>query len=295
MSAIYFTSPTDEAKLRGSERSYMGHIAGDALLTALTITDSHNYMSMEEDARQGVCNLLRVPESTYRFGRTFDPKHVHTTLIVAMSEEYFLMPTGEEMPVWTTGMNTVLSTGNDAMMLTARLHGQCEIHCYVEGPNRAWLADIIEQGRSTGLYRPEQGWEGVAEMLAKDDRDPVVCSYSVCDIFPSDECAIDTQMWHPEVDDETGDWLNEEEWYNMPPERQWDLCMEGLRKTSKEGCWLELTPEHWNWPDWHFRHPINGYHVRDVIRRGTTPPPRESQLQGVLDRLKAVDSGILGS
>jgi hypothetical protein len=40
----------------------------------------------------------------------------------------------------------------------ARLHGQCEVHGWVAGKNRAWLADIIETGRETAILRDDMGW-----------------------------------------------------------------------------------------------------------------------------------------
>ncbi|GAA4304598.1 hypothetical protein GCM10023178_11830 [Actinomadura luteofluorescens] len=40
------------------------------------------------------------------------------------------------------------------MRFLARLHAQCELHGYVEGPNRAWLADVIDQGPAAGVPAP---------------------------------------------------------------------------------------------------------------------------------------------
>lgn len=266
MSAIYFTSPTDEAKLRGSERAHMGIMASDALLKALDITDTPRPPEHEVPLRQSLCRMLKSRELP---NRTYESKNLPTTLHVAWGDECFVMPDGREIGVWTAGLNTVLATGDDTVKLLARLHGQCEIHCYVEGQYRFWLADIMERGRSTGLYRPDQGWEGVMEHLRKDKDEPVVCSYSVCEGFPNQGVAMEAGLWNPEMDAE-GEWVDEDQWYNeVKPEQAWDMCMASIRKNQGG---LELTPDHWDWPDWHFREPITGYHVRDAARAGILVP-----------------------
>src|SRR5690606_31251558 len=53
---------------------------------------------------------------------------------------------GYDIDLGNVSLNTALDTGSDALRLLARLHGQCELHCWVDGPNRAWLADIIVAG-----------------------------------------------------------------------------------------------------------------------------------------------------
>lgn len=268
MSAVYFTSPTDESRLRGSERAYMGNMGSDALLAALDITDTHEYESWEEETRKGVCAMLRAREEfSFSPPRTYTTKQVHTTLKVAWHDECFVMPNGTEVGVWRAGLNTLLATGNDTVQLLARLHGQCELHCYVEGTYRFWLADIMERGRASALYRPDQGWESVMEHLRESDDEPVVCSYSVCDGFPSQDLALESGMWEPELD-EDGEFVDEDAWYNeVKPEEAWDMCMAGLRKRSGSH-WLELTPDRWDWPEFHFGDPITGYHVRDAARAG---------------------------
>ena len=76
-------------------------------------------------------------------------------------------------------LNSAIAVGGDAMKLAARLHGQCEIHCYVEGPNRAWLASLIEDAFAKHIFRTGQGWEETCTMLRKSADSPVVCSFSV--------------------------------------------------------------------------------------------------------------------
>lgn len=118
--------------------------------------------------------------------------------------------------------------GGDSLKLFARLHAQCEIHAWVAGKNRAWMAKIIAEGLESGLYRQNVGWDQVIEMLGRSKTEPVVTSYSVCEQFPSREVA----NWE---DDNDGD-----DWYDLDSETRWKLAMKGLKnKTGK----LELTPK----------------------------------------------------
>jgi hypothetical protein len=146
-------------------------------------------------------------------------------------------------------LNTALRWGNDAVKLLARLHGQCEIHAYVEPENRAWLADIIERGRKLNVLRPDQGWESVITMLRRRGDEPVVTSYSVCDGFPNPYIA------GVSGDDEDA----AERWWKQPAEERWAQAMSALRPRH-DGS-LEMTPR--DWDDYHFGH---GLDASDVVQ-----------------------------
>lgn len=133
---------------------------------------------------------------------------------------------GEVLGNFSLILNTVLSIGNDPLCLFARLHGQCEIHAYVEGPERAWVAGVIKQGLETGLYRQGVGWDSVVTLLEQSNTEPVVTSYSVCEGFPNYGIAD----WTPPSDGEDEDsW---EAWYELPDDERWDLALAGLRSRT---------------------------------------------------------------
>jgi hypothetical protein len=173
------------------------------------------------------------------------------------------LPDGTQVNVFETTLNTSVAMGSDPMRLLAKLHGQCEIHAYVEGPNRAWLADIIEQGIEDKILRVWQkdfygGWPAVVELLRSRDDEPVVTSYSVTEQFPNSyvartygswEVALDPdaikQMYELSDDDDLSEYeatYRSDLWYELSNTEQWRFAMEGLRKHN-EMAHLEIEPE----------------------------------------------------
>ncbi|MER6813572.1 hypothetical protein ABT299_30250 [Spirillospora sp. NPDC000708] len=113
-------------------------------------------------------------------------------------------------------------------MRDPRLHG---------GPNRAWLADVIEQGLADGVlrravrYQPhpdtprkewpsrEMGWDEATALLRARDDEPTVVSSSFCDRFPNEDIAD----WTSPADvDLTPDWATDApgEWAELGRGRQ---------------------------------------------------------------------------
>lgn len=146
----------------------------------------------------------------------------------------------------------------DDWRFVARIHGQCEIHAYVEGEDRDWLAGQIENALRTGLlrdivppaeeneYRPawDTGWRKVIDLLRSRDDGPVVTSYSVCEGFPNLTLVRQEETWQPTKPS----WEPEEEWYDLPSEEQWSTALAALRKKEERGSWLRLQPA--NWATW---------------------------------------------
>lgn len=127
---------------------------------------------------------------------------------------------GRPLDSFDLTLNTTLTANSDPLCLMARLNGQCEIHAYAEGPNRAWMAGLIREGLTSGVFRDGMGWDGVIELLEGDGEHPVVLSYSVTDGFPN----MDVADWTPPEGDEEGD-----AWYDLGRDRQWEYAMAGLR------------------------------------------------------------------
>jgi hypothetical protein len=138
-----------------------------------------------------------------------------------------MMIRGNRVSPFTMHLNTGLAIGSAPVKLAARIHGQCELHCFVEGPNRNWLAEIVRQGRRIGLFHHQAGWEQVIALLEMSDQGPVVLSYSVCDSFPNPSIS----GCHSEAEQDA--------WYNLSLDAQWAQAVAGLRKHPER----EIKPE----------------------------------------------------
>lgn len=255
MSRIYFHSEHDEAEINGSERAWCGSLVNrialglveasgfDARRTLAPLITPGHYLNNVTDA-----NWAQSFEATWGVGGMFGSP---------------ITWRGRQLSTLTISLNTTLAVGSDPVKLAARLHGQCEIHTWVDGPNRAWLADIIDRGLASGVFRStltrtdrngndvtsSQGWEQVTELLRSRNDGPVVTSYSVCDQFPNPGVG-----WMPDWPAGVAeDWralskgqqqvrsARQSEWYELDDEQKWRIAMDGLRAdvTSE----LELKPD----------------------------------------------------
>lgn len=268
MSRVYFHSPTRTAELRGSERAWLGGLVSDIAEGALSLRDParadrlralihpDHYLAKQPTNGPGRADGWATSYALL-FGSSWDEDR--TPLI-----QY----NGKPVRTFSLALNTAALLGSDQIKLAARLHGQCEIHAWVDGPNRAWLADIMQAGLDSGVYRrrlqypaaPDydrseptwvpQGWEDVIALLRERDDEPVVTSYSVTDSFPTSSVGDWMPPW-PEGREEHWDALTEEQqqarsdrsdaWYDLDAAEQWRISMDGLRSSGG----LEMKPDDW--------------------------------------------------
>ena len=230
MSRVYFHTKHTDAELHGSERAWLGHIARSIGDTAWGLDPDHPSL---ERAEQILALIPEVPEGEYGAnylhrhlreaqaqnaanlaafegwrpghaprGRTdYEPeRNLMRSLRTALSGigSRDMLVAGVSLDPSSVSLNTALALGSDPVRLAAKIHGWCEVHAWFDGPDRAWAADIIDQGLAAGIYRRghpadagySQGWEQVQALLRERDDEPVVMSYSVCDQFPN-------QRWYP--------------------------------------------------------------------------------------------------
>jgi hypothetical protein len=212
LSRIYFhTRDGGDAEVLGAERAHMGCTVSDVALAFTPsfgdqivrfLPSGHHLRAMDVN-KPAWANMFRA---TMNHG-----------------EKKLLTYQGQPVASFDLLLNTALAIGNDPLCLFAKLHAQCEIHAWVEGQHRAWLADLIEQGRESGLYRDGAGWEAVVKLLRASDDAPVVTSYSVCESFPNAYVA----NWNPPTM-EDGE-PDHDAWYELPDQERWDLAIAGLR------------------------------------------------------------------
>ncbi len=238
MSSItWHTQDEGKAVICGWERAWLGRLVDGAAATFLpTFGDDlaprvnpRHYLA--QSTREGW--LSRDVATALRVESGCDGE---TTTLVDLD--------GTPLDGFSLLLNTALATGNDAVCLAARIHAQCEIHCYVDWPNRSWMAGLIERGRETGLYRSGAGWEDLVTLLRNRERGPVVASYSVTDSFPY--CP---ESWPVPVD-EDGE-PDYDTWYELPDDERWALAWADI--SSNPDKQRELHPGNLRAPFGHSR------------------------------------------
>jgi len=299
MSRIYFHSRQRTAELLGSERHWLGHLVSAQALAAWDLDTT-------EPLRRAKQIIDMIPKRKEVPGYGVHDEYLHTMLQAAVEQdarnrrfyeekENYSLPKPDYEPIrrlidalrtrlngimdtvfvvngvrlenFDIALNTAIAAGGTALQLAAKIHGRCEIHCFVDGGDRAWFAEVIQKGLDYGLFRQkwkypgnapdgegtwyDQGWESVQELLRETDDGPVVLSYSVCDSFPNAEAANWTpplgqipdgytiDEWDDLDEDERKD-LSRDLWYELPSDEQWDLAIEGLRTRRP---WLQISPD----------------------------------------------------
>jgi hypothetical protein len=149
-------------------------------------------------------------------------------------EHPFLVLDGRRLLFFATVLNTVVSLGSDALTLAARLHGQCELHCYVEYEDFYWFADMLR--KSIPIFRAQHKqatnqleWlEHEMRQIHRKKGLPVVFSYSVTNPWPN---ALDCNV-------------SDGAWAKMDRDRRWSLGTEALRSHPEKR--LRIGPDEWD-------------------------------------------------
>lgn len=293
MSRLYFSSPSGEAELAGPERHWLRHVACSIGEAAWDI----NTFSLPSDEKIKLI-MSMINERTYR--NPADRDYLHTGYEKALAEsslrrgrteEYhrFLQSlrirlsgisaydttfnvAGQSLHCANIVLNTALAAGSLAVQAAAKMAGWD--FTFVEGPNRAWFADILEQGTRHGPFRRDlkrdnhdepdsMGWDGVLEFLRSDDKEPVVTHHSTGESFPDphfstwekgempedwaprhwgkDDAA--KREWAEKSQEMKLEYWGEQEsdrWYDLPDEERWAGSMEWIRTRQP---WCELSPQ----------------------------------------------------
>ena len=242
MSRVYFHSPEDTAEVSGSERAYMGSVINELSLAIINPKwQKDKLLSLLPPS----CYLKNDYKSDVDWARDFS-----IWFSVGMDGNFLI--DGKHVELFGLALNTAYKLGNDVVRLMVRIHGQCEIHCWIPGRDRAWITGIIESGLQTNLLRSEMGWNDVIKLLNLNSKTPVVLSYSVCDGFPNPYGLGRSEGFS-------------DKFWDMPYEEQWRLAFSALKK-SRGG--LKICRETWN--DFYYN---DGMTAMDIINR---PMPKEN-------------------
>jgi hypothetical protein len=272
MSSISFHTIGREVRVSGRERAMMGVICNRFLKMQMGDLAYEPLEWVEHVFARGhyIADMaveLRLATNDHEKARLSSrlAQSLETFFHVGDARDVVLLD-GEPVDLFALALNSAIQWGNRAVQLAAKLHGQCEIHCYVEGEDRAWLADLIEEAVACDVLRGDvwgyDGWAEVARLLREDAAAPVVTSYSVCDTFPNPSFIPDGIEIDP---DDDGRW---EAWSRIEPEKQWEYAMAKLRAVSG----LRLSPERLD----DFFH--GGLAGREFMRRAhAAVPAKESE------------------
>lgn len=246
MSRIYFHSLHGDAEVRGAERSHLGVATHNASIRLLMGQVSPMKLRASLDPRS------MAYETVQPYG--VNERMLALALGTFGDEDAFIVD-GKPVDHWQLLLNTLIESGPDSMRLAARIHAQCEIHCYVEGPDRAWLAGLITSSRNEGLFRAEMGWESAVELLTSRDDEPVVLSYSVTDQFPNSWRSTWVAPNAGKASEEDDEYAAREEddaaWNALPESEKWRMGLEWLLTEGVEKG-LRLDPD--EWADYRFGH-----------------------------------------
>lgn len=249
MSRVYWHSRHGDAELLGRERAYAACMVEDMTCAQFPHSLAGSWLAQ------------LFPDVGLQPGQ-LRPE--------AIRHRYFSVCSGAERIIFgdlveggfECALNTACVVGSDAVTLLARIHGQCEIHGWVDGPNRAWLASVIDRGREHEVLRPNMGWESVAELLRLRDDEPVATSYSVCEWFPSADWIAQRMPDISETDEGVLDALREDE------ELLWTLAIPLLRQEPG----LEMSPD--NWDDFGFGNGLSLFDFRNAALQARAEPAR---------------------
>lgn len=239
MSSVDFHSEHGTAHLHGSEGHYLMHLPYAVTLGFLNPTGFK--------AHERFADII-APDSHLRGANGIGFGMMFTNAWSVGGEGNFAWR-GQPLDQFQISLNTALAVGGDPLKFACRFafYG----YPWVDGPNRGWLADIIDEGQRMSLFRgPHQGWAGVAELLRSRDDGPVVIGNSTGDAgwptphlggwFPPElgnDCRLLTKEQQREWDERA------DAWFEIEPAEQWRISMTALRGHEKG---LEMRPDTWN-------------------------------------------------
>lgn len=260
MSRVYFHFQEGETlELLGSERAHLDYISKNVAFGAIGMTQTGIYAV--EDALNGLAPFL--PEEFAKL----DPKNPYTAdkIRFAIDSSFGGDPfsyKGKTLQSFSLWLNTAIAAGSDPIALAAKIHATCEIHGYFLGKDRAWLADVIEEGMETNIFRRSywaprdrnadlrmlmklpvteeeseyvphsMGWTEIVEQLRKSDQGAVVMSYSITDGFPEmpNEWGYEEEWPEPEYEGQSLTEIRRNLFSELPEAEQFALALAELER-----------------------------------------------------------------
>lgn len=246
MSSFTFTSSDRTARVAGSERPYGAILA--ARLTAAALD-----LDVEGVARKVLPRAFfqhmafREANNSVAPG-SYSAAFVRWVPLAEMLNSNVRLTVGERsVPPSELVLNTAIVFGSAAVALLARIHGSGEDGLLVDGPHRAWLAGIIDDGVATGILRDSEGWERAAQLLRADDTSPVLIA--AADVSELQGRAVGAFVRSVPADEKADD-ARQEAWDNMADAQRWAQSIDAIEaaRTPDKQWWLMLAPEAFQQP-----------------------------------------------
>ncbi|MEV4393375.1 hypothetical protein [Nonomuraea sp. NPDC049607] len=258
MSRLYWHTPTRTAELLGAEYAWLHNLAGQPAEAAWALDRAGSLdrvqlilgwaRAADGDGTTDLRKLL-TEAKTHPHDAALRHRLVQTLQVRMRLSGLDLDVAGVRLNTGNVDLNTALAVGSDPMRLAAKIAAWGSQHAFIEGPDRAWAADIVDQGLAAGPFRKqltsqavphgpkrtvELGWGDVLALLRERDDEPVVLSYSAGESFPNATIA----GWEPPLDeDDEPVW---DGWYELPAAEKWTRAMAGLRERR---WWARLAPD----------------------------------------------------
>jgi len=181
VSTLYFHSEHNKAEVSGAEYHSFRSLVKCAAFGQL---DAHDNLDILRELVSPAHRLQTgMPDLVWA-------SNFRTSWSVDSGDGRFLQWRGRALNCWWISLNTAVALGGEVLRFAAHLAAQADIHAWVDGPDRAWCAEVIEEGLEVGILRRQLhhhpiGWDGVVELLRTADDGPVVTSYSVEEWFPN--------------------------------------------------------------------------------------------------------------
>lgn len=254
MSRINFHSLEKTVEVTGSDRAHFNGLVSEMFAGLLNLRSNADLISPLIPSRHYMYQTSPNSMALDNWA-----SQIETSISVGMLD---LELDGNQLSSYALSLNTAQRYGGDALKLAARIHAQSELHGWVDGPNRAWLATIIEQAPTT-IFR-DKAWSEVVKLLRSTAEGEVVMSYSVGDLFPNFSYSSNHINWESSMAEEEELEVEtlEEEWYSKSDEDKWKESMTYLKSVPGK---LEIKPD--DWVDYTYSHGLDALSLLEIMRR----------------------------
>ncbi|MFI6179803.1 hypothetical protein ACIA8R_29960 [Nonomuraea sp. NPDC051191] len=164
MSRLYWHTPTRTAELLGAEYAWLHNLAGGSAEAAWALDRTGSLDRVElilgwvrAADGDGIADLrkLLAEAKAHPDDAALRQRLVQTLQVRMRLSGLELEVAGVRLNTGNVDLNTVLAVGSDPMRLATKIAGWGSQHAFIEGPDRAWAADLIDQGLAAGPFRKQ--------------------------------------------------------------------------------------------------------------------------------------------